>query len=1183
MTDFSLKDAFDIPDSISALGFVVRISGEAHKAEDLVQDYVLTPGVRAELERILAALQRTTKRGDDLGWFVHGSFGSGKSHFMAYLGYLLENVPAAWAKDDPTIAALGPKHRDWIADRKLLVVRENLMSAASEGSRFDRLVYEAVNKELRRQGKPAFEFLNVDAVLDEVRRDAELFGEPAWRSLAEAGIVDSREGFEEVAAGSLEEREDLARLYLVHKGRDIASAGFSPSWGEGLHRLTRHVKDQGYGGLVLLLDEMLLWLSGKTGPEYKDAINQLTVVVDHSDGRRALPIAVFVARQRRFSEFFPDMVDEEQLQDQLDFQGGRFEQTTLEDVELRHIVRHRVLRRLRPEAVQATVDRLAEEHKKLLPALLQGADEHYLRDVYPFHPALIEMLIDVSSLLQRDRTALRLLYELLISRSELPLGAFLPVGSAFEKVFPSGGFLGSRRVEQLRAIQTLYYQRIEPALVAMTHDASLEHFDKAHQHTLDQLVKTALLAEVSPRLKGSGGMTVERLVRLNDFEVEGHTDRGRMIVAARDLLELSRLVPAVQVTGTGASAMVSIVLEGADFGEILERARRHVDNTSWRFRTFYGVFKPLLGLEGLPGFGEGEANDGRYSTRWRNTERRGTVCIDNVRALPYDKLRASEGEFRIVVDFPWDEPGHSVEEDRQRIYNFRKSEGSTPTYCWLPRHLSPRELSLMGDLSACEFIGQPEGQEKLLGGMAALERQQVVDLARDKARTLRAEMGQILRTAYKDHGEALALISDLSEDVPAPNLDDNLDHFASELLDRRFPTHPHFKSEPRPPELRALLDWMLQAADAADQRAAFDDATETVLRSLGAPLELVDIGQRQARLRTDSRYLREVLDRFDDSTVTWATVDNHLVESYGFQPAVRNLMLLFAARFKSYRALVERSGDPVALELDSKPKVGLRLERAPVLDPAAWSRARELGAALGDLEKPVGHRTLAAQDAWAAQVRAVLHEQRHALRQLHERISRHLPGADSPRQIELREANSRLQAVDDTTLDSFGMWTALLAAWPADDGDPLREVVRSAQADLRAVQAIDENAHGYLVAARDRVDHGAATRAHLDDLARKLGRGHDQGSLSLLSIEDWNRRAREIVKDIIGPPPPPQPPQSPPPPGKIVRTLELYAGHEIDGLDRFVDELRRRLADASRDADKLMIDVTLRVEKPEQP
>src|SRR4029079_7269299 len=124
--------------------------------------------------------------------------------------------------------------------------------------------------------------------------------------------------------------------------------------------------------------------------------------------------------------------------------------TELEDVELRHVCKGRVLRR-RPEyeaEVNRVVDTLAKDYDKVLPAILQQADMGYLRDVYPFHPALIEMLIDVSSLMQRDRTALRLLYDLLVVHYPgLPLGKLLPVGAAFDAVFPEAGVEGSRRVD----------------------------------------------------------------------------------------------------------------------------------------------------------------------------------------------------------------------------------------------------------------------------------------------------------------------------------------------------------------------------------------------------------------------------------------------------------------------------------------------------------------------------------------------------------------------------------------------------------------------------------------------------------------------------------------------------------------------------------------------------------------
>ena len=142
----TLRDAFAIPEHLG--DFVVRVNADPGGDAALVRDYVITPGVATELGRILQSVQDTQTRGEDLGWIVHGSFGSGKSHFLAVLSLLLENQDLAWAKPDPAIVQLAERHRPWLAGRRLLVVRENLSSADHKDKRFDRIIYEAVNKTL---------------------------------------------------------------------------------------------------------------------------------------------------------------------------------------------------------------------------------------------------------------------------------------------------------------------------------------------------------------------------------------------------------------------------------------------------------------------------------------------------------------------------------------------------------------------------------------------------------------------------------------------------------------------------------------------------------------------------------------------------------------------------------------------------------------------------------------------------------------------------------------------------------------------------------------------------------------------------------------------------------------------------------------------------------------------------
>jgi len=56
-------------------------------------------------------------------------------------------------------------------------------------------------------------------------------------------------------------------------------------------------------------------------------------------------------------------------------------------------------------------------------------------------------LIAVTALMQRERSALRLLYEfLVIHHPTLTLGQFLPMGSAFAAIFPRGGVEISKKV-----------------------------------------------------------------------------------------------------------------------------------------------------------------------------------------------------------------------------------------------------------------------------------------------------------------------------------------------------------------------------------------------------------------------------------------------------------------------------------------------------------------------------------------------------------------------------------------------------------------------------------------------------------------------------------------------------------------------------------------------------------------
>lgn len=1126
----TITEAFELPrpEDIRAMGFVVKLrelDPNSEEAQQLASDYVVTPAVEKELPRILDDMKQVFERGEEYGRFIHGSFGSGKSHFMTMLSLLVEGAAPAWKKFRPLLnahrdakasnGAEAADHEGWLTKAGLLVVRIHMLSVRGKSTGFDRAVYEGFNAALKRRGKAPFEFLHVDAIFDEVRREAKEYGDIVWKRLEAESIVGGREDFEAIAAGTVAAKERFVRTWLKYKGRDAADAGVDPRWSEGLARMAAHAKAQGFGGIVLMIDEFLLWLAEKSGQEFVQEVNNLNVIVDHNTGQRSAPIFVFAARQAYIKEFLPDLVDEAKILDHIDHHAKRFEVTKLQDVELRHIVRGRVLRPRDARVVRAVTDTLAERHQKVLPALLAGGDIDYLRDVYPFHPALIEMLVDVTSLMQRERSALRLLYELLVVHyPKLPLGEFLPVGSAFSAIFPESGVEASKKVELMQDIHHQYYSRLAPTMAQMAKAATGEpggEFPDERRRALDQLVKTVLLAEVSPRLK-QGGLTIERLVQLNAVDVEGETFRGQVRVAETDLLALQQRVPDLQVAGQGKTALVRYVLGRVSLGEILARARSKVDNLTQRFKAFWGALRHALGLASAKGFEEGGPNEGDWDLSWRRTRRRGRIKLGNVREMSYDDFAPPDGAFKILIDYPWDEPGHTVDEDRLRATNVRKKQGLVHTVCWLPRHMSPTELGVLTELAAVRYLLSDAGQEDLLETLGPQDKSKVLDQARIRQKTLEGQLEELLKEVYIRHGEFLALISDVDACRPRETLAENLEHIATLLMDRRYPQHPTFLAEPKRQDLELLLGWMVNAGEGSVS-VPYDENVGKVLKNLGQPLELVNLGQTKASLRLDSRYIKDVLQRTDQDSVAWTPIADHLRETYGFQPPLVDLFLCFLCQ-RDHRALEDINGEPAEVRIGMPQATRLRLQRGKLVSAADWHRLRDLGNELFEVPRPPAHRSLQGQDAFTVALRTKGQAKRAVLQGLHARLV-HLGVEQGDRLAELATANTRLGPLAQTTTDTHKVLTELLAAWPDGADDALRALVQQAETIRDALGELDDTARKNLQAGVNHPVVGTEVHSHLSTLHGRLAAAQAEQPLAKDWVTGWNKKAQELIQQLI--------------------------------------------------------------------
>lgn len=97
-----LRDVIEIKESISTSDFVLQLSEatSSEGAEHALRDYVVTERLLENFDEALGLIKSSLDGHTSKAAYLHGSFGSGKSHFMAVLHALLSGSPVARSRAD---------------------------------------------------------------------------------------------------------------------------------------------------------------------------------------------------------------------------------------------------------------------------------------------------------------------------------------------------------------------------------------------------------------------------------------------------------------------------------------------------------------------------------------------------------------------------------------------------------------------------------------------------------------------------------------------------------------------------------------------------------------------------------------------------------------------------------------------------------------------------------------------------------------------------------------------------------------------------------------------------------------------------------------------------------------------------------------------------------------------------
>lgn len=107
--------------------FVLRLTEGVAHPDATVDSYIVTPQLEKCFDTALALMKSAVEGKTSKAAYLHGSFGSGKSHFMAVLHLILQG--SVRARSIPELAGVIAKHSGWMEGKKFLLVPFHLIGA----------------------------------------------------------------------------------------------------------------------------------------------------------------------------------------------------------------------------------------------------------------------------------------------------------------------------------------------------------------------------------------------------------------------------------------------------------------------------------------------------------------------------------------------------------------------------------------------------------------------------------------------------------------------------------------------------------------------------------------------------------------------------------------------------------------------------------------------------------------------------------------------------------------------------------------------------------------------------------------------------------------------------------------------------------------------------------------------
>ncbi|HST50353.1 phage resistance protein [Jatrophihabitans sp.] len=889
-----LRNLIDIPERAGANDYVLKLADGVAPGtiEATIDQYVLTDDLVSAFDQALHQVSAALVDGKSRGAFLEGSFGSGKSHFMAVLYALLGHVPAARAK--PELAEVIARYDDKISGKKILRLAYHFLGART----MEEVLLGGYVQQIRE--------LHPDCVLPAVHRSDALFddadrlrstmGDEAFFARLNEGGARSSDVWAAVLGGSWDPASyDSARSATVAENSrtrlvsDLVRVYFSAftrsedyvSLEEGLAVVTAHARSLGYDAVVQFLDELVLWLAFavRDNEFFARESQKLTKLVEFGGEARALPLVSFVARQMDLRRYFAEQggagAQLEAVDSALQHQNERFAHIVLGDDNLQFVAEKRLLKP-RDASSKAVID-VAFEALDRRPAVWdvlldgisvdgthRGSDKEGFRRTYPFSPALVSTLRALASAMQRDRTALKVMQKLLVDgRESLTVDSVIPVGDVYAQVVDGQNAVTPEMGARISNAKKLYDTKLRPILLRQNnlHEDDVAGLPANHPFIADErLAKTLVLSAVATNVPALQDLTAGRLAALNHGSIVAPIPGQEVSAVLAKIRRWHVDVPEIHI-GEGNDPVIRLQISEVAYETIIQRARIE-DNVGRRRDTLKQLVYSAFGFEDVSPDAFGVQ---RQSRVWRGSRREIEVLFGNVRDpawLTDQSFRAGPDTWRFVVDYPFDEDGRGPVDDLRRVEALRSSGFSSTTVAWLPHFLTPQLQNELGELVILDWVlASDQRYGQYADHLAEADRPQAKLLLTNRQSALHDRLTRAVQEAYGaaartpgtievDPAHTDVIFSLDASFAPAPPVGTDLAAAFTNLLDQAFialfPAHPDFQpsNEPvRPTEIATVLDALEQAHQDPSGRVPVEPGKRDVVRRVVDPLKIANMGQ----------------------------------------------------------------------------------------------------------------------------------------------------------------------------------------------------------------------------------------------------------------------------------------------------------------------------------------------------